>query len=767
LADSKNVKVKDLLKELNEEQREAVANYKGPSLVIAGAGSGKTRVLTYRIAYMLTEGIHPASVLALTFTNKAAAEMKERISHLVGPDSARKLWMGTFHSIFARILRIESAALSYPSDYTIYDSSDSKNLLKTIMKEMNLDEKIYKPSEVLGRISKAKNNLVTPEAYAASTEIATRDNNNRRPMMAVVYNRYASRCKKAGAMDFDDLLLNTNILFRDHPAILEKYQKAFKYILVDEYQDTNYSQYLIIRKLAQNHANVCVVGDDAQSIYSFRGARIENILNFKRDYPDVVLHKLERNYRSTQNIVNAANSIIANNKDQIHKKVYSEKAEGEKIRIIEARSDNEEGFMVANLIKDQLFARQYQYKDFAILYRTNAQSRIFEESLRKMNIPYKIYGGVSFFQRKEIKDILAYFKLVINLFDDEAFKRVINYPLRGIGKTTILKIEELANVGNIPMWNVIESHSLMMANFNRGVISKIADFASLIKDFKGKLDQMEAFDMAYSMVTSLGIFKELRDDKTPEGISRFENAEALLNGIREFTETGPEGVSPGLTDYLQTVTLLTDADTEKPEDKNKVTLMTIHSAKGLEFKHVCIVGMEEELFPSHMSVNDPKDLEEERRLFYVALTRAGESISLSYAASRYKWGILGMCNPSRFISEISEKYLEFPLMASSGNTAKTERFAFESEVQRPIPGTKPLNTPFYKERKLLRMDKQPENKTLEASDPSMIRIGTHVEHPRFGIGEVFLLEGDKATVDFKNHGKKQLLLKFAKLKIVN
>jgi DNA helicase II / ATP-dependent DNA helicase PcrA len=753
--------VKDLLKELNNEQREAVLNYKGPALVIAGAGSGKTRVLTYRIAHMLTEGIHPASVLALTFTNKAAAEMKGRISQLVGPDSARKLWMGTFHSIFARILRIEAAALSYPTNYTIYDTSDSKNLLKTIIKEMNLDDKIYKPSEVLGRISNAKNNLVTPEAYAASTEIATRDNNNRRPMMAVIYNRYASRCKKAGAMDFDDLLLNTNILFRDHPAILQKYQSAFKYILVDEYQDTNYSQYIIIRKLAQNHSNVCVVGDDAQSIYSFRGARIENILHFKNDYPEVTTHKLERNYRSTKNIVNAANSIIAKNKDQIFKKVYSEKQEGEKIRIIEARADNEEGFLIANLIKDLLFARQYVYKDFAILYRTNAQSRIFEESLRKMNLPYKIYGGVSFFQRKEIKDILAYFKLVINPSDEEALKRVINYPLRGIGKTTILKIEELALSADITMWDVIENQGLMQSNFNKGVISKIAGFKSIINDFKGKLDQMEAFDLAYSMVTSLGIFKELLDDKTPEGISRFENVEALLNGIREFTESSDDGSGHGLPDYLQTVTLLTDADTEKPEDNNKVTLMTIHSAKGLEFKHVCIVGVEEELFPSHMSLTDPKNLEEERRLFYVALTRAGESVSLSYANSRYKWGLLSNCNPSRFIDEISEEYLERPLAFLRGNSIGTERLRSE-----PVYGSKSSNSGYLNERKLVRLDRQSDNKNSEASDPAMIRIGTRVEHLRFGIGEVVAMEGDKATVDFTGHGKKQLLLKFAKLKIV-
>jgi len=756
--------VKDLLKELNSEQKEAVLNFKGPALVIAGAGSGKTRVLTYRIAHMLNEGVHPATVLALTFTNKAAAEMKERISQLVGTTSARALWMGTFHSIFARILRIEAAALSFPKDYTIYDTSDSKNLIKAILKEMNLDEKIYKPSEVLGRISNAKNNLVTPEAYAASSEIATRDNNNRRPMMAVIYSRYAARCKKAGAMDFDDLLLNTNILFRDHPAILQKYQSAFKYILVDEYQDTNYSQYLIVRKLSQNHSNVCVVGDDAQSIYSFRGARIENILNFKRDYPEVRLHKLERNYRSTQNIVNAANCIIANNKDQIQKKVYSEKAEGEKIRVIEAKADNEEGFLIANQIKDMLFARQYQYKDFAILYRTNAQSRIFEESLRKLNIPYKIYGGVSFFQRKEIKDILAYFKLVINPVDEEALKRVINYPLRGIGKTTVQKIEELAIQTDLPMWNVIENMELMNSNFTKAVIAKLHGFTSLIKDFQSKLEQMEAFDLAYSMVTTVGIFKELRDDKTPEGVSRFENVEALLNGIREFTETSPDGVSRSLTDYLQDVTLLTDADTEKPDDNNKVTLMTIHAAKGLEFKHVCIVGMEEELFPSHMSLSDPKNLEEERRLFYVAITRAGESLSLSYANTRYKWGLLGMCNPSRFITEISEKYLEMPLLMPKSNNHVNDRFPtdnYESQKQ--------INSGYLNERKMVRVNEsaqRPAISSQEASDPSLIKIGSIVDHSRFGMGEVIVLEGDKATVDFKNHGKKQLLLKFAKLKIV-
>jgi DNA helicase II / ATP-dependent DNA helicase PcrA len=756
--------VKELLKELNQVQKDAVINYKGPTLVIAGAGSGKTRVLTFRIAYMLTEGVHPASVLALTFTNKAAGEMKSRIADLVGHDAARQLWMGTFHSVFARILRREAKAIGYPSDYTIYDTTDSKNLIKTICKEMNLDEKVYKPSEVLGRISHAKNNLVTHEAYAANTEIAATDNATRKPMMSAIYSHYAARCRKAGAMDFDDLLLNTNILFRDHPGILEKYQAAFRYILVDEYQDTNYSQYIIIRKLAQNHSNVCVVGDDAQSIYSFRGARIENILHFRRDYPDVTVFKLERNYRSVKTIVNAANSIIANNRDQLQKKVYSEKEDGEKIKVIEARADNEEGFLIASLIKDTMYAKQYHYKDFAILYRTNAQSRIFEESLRKMNIPYKIYGGVSFFQRKEIKDILAYFKLVVNPADDEALKRVINYPLRGIGKTSIQNIEDLAVSADITMWEVLANPPLLASTFNKGTVAKLNGFTSLIRDFREKTEQMEAFDLAYTMVHTLGILKELRDDKTPEGISRYENAEALLNGIKEFTESLQEGETAGLPDYLQTVTLLTDADTEKPDDHNKVTLMTIHSAKGLEFKHVCIVGVEEELFPSHMSVSDPRELEEERRLFYVAITRAEESLSLSYANSRYKWGLMSYCNPSRFISEIAPEYLDMPVVYPGSRQNQGGPSSFEEDL---FKSPKVSTAPPFRDRKLLRIGNQQPVSQGMASDPSLIRVGTKVEHARFGAGIVSALEGDKATVDFREHGKKQLLLKFAKLTITD
>lgn len=758
--------LKDLLKDLNEAQKEAVINFEGPALVIAGAGSGKTRVLTYRIAYMLSREVHPAQILALTFTNKAAAEMKGRIAELVGEPLARKLWMGTFHSIFARILRIEHEAISFPRDYTIYDTADSKNLVKTIIKEMNLSDDIYKPAEVLGRISYSKNNLITPESYFASADLMTRDKATRRPEIAEIYSRYWIRCRKSGVMDFDDLLLNTNILFRDHPEILQKYQHAFRFILVDEYQDTNYSQFIIIRKLAQTHSNICVVGDDAQSIYSFRGARIENILNFKRDYPDISMYKLERNYRSTRKIVNAANSIIARNKGQIEKSVYSMKEEGDKIRLIEAKNDNEEGFLIANLIRDISLSRQFHYSDIAILYRTNAQSRIFEESLRKVNIPYKIYGGVSFFQRKEIKDILAWFRLVINPTDDESFKRAISFPSRGIGKTTLLKIEELSVLSGKSMWETTADLLILQKNFNSGINRKIVDFINLVKEFREKIPEMEAFDLAYSVLTKANIMGELRKDETPEGISRIDNTEALLNGIREFTEAEGDGFNRGLPDYLQTVTLLTDADTEKPEDHNKVTLMTIHAAKGLEFKHVSIVGMEENLFPSGLSLDDPRELEEERRLFYVALTRAEESVSLSYANSRYKWGILNMSRPSRFISEIDEEFLELPYTYIS-IPSKGFDDLFEAGNKRYTRETEfPGKTKYIPSRNLSSPGNSPSIPPEPPSDLSEITVGTLVEHSRFGTGTVVERERDKATVDFKGHGRKQLLLRFAKLRII-
>lgn len=755
----------DLLNELNEYQIDAAANYKGPSLIIAGAGSGKTRVLTYRIAHMLSENIDPASILALTFTNKAAREMKERIATLVSSYQARKLWMGTFHSVFSRILRHESSALGYPSDFTIYDSSDSKNLIKTIIKEMNLDDKVYKPSEVMGRISMAKNNLITPEVYASNSEINASDNSSRRPAMATIYVKYAARCKRSGAMDFDDLLLNTNLLFRDHPAILNKYREAFRYILVDEYQDTNYSQYLIIKKLAEDHKNICVVGDDAQSIYSFRGARIENILRFQTDYPEARLFKLERNYRSTQNIVDAANSVIKKNKEQIPKKVYSKNQEGDKIRVLEARTDNDEGFIVAGIIKDMVYANQLQYSDFAVLYRTNAQSRIFEESMRKNNIPYRVYGGMSFFQRKEIKDMLSYYRLVVNTGDDESLKRIINFPLRGIGKTTILRIEQLAVVSSKTMWNILNDRELLNREFNKGTYQKIIGFVDLISEYRTKAGEMEAFDLAYTIASTSGVLKDLNLDKTPEGISRVENVEELLNGIREFTESVENTDDTSLSHYLQTVTLYTDADNDKDDDRNKVLIMTIHSAKGLEFKNVFIAGMEEELFPSFMSVGTQKDLEEERRLFYVALTRAMENVFISYAATRYKWGILSHCTPSRFISDIDEHFLDLPPPLQDNSVPKNQKgspFSQKSEGS-------PQNT-FLNQKKLVKIEKAPD-KAVDADNSQGIMAGMDVEHERFGKGKVISIEGNppnvKATVFFKEHGQKQLLLKFARLKIIS
>jgi DNA helicase II / ATP-dependent DNA helicase PcrA len=755
----------DLLKELNEFQIDAAANYKGPSLIIAGAGSGKTRVLTYRIAHMLSESIDPATILALTFTNKAAREMKERIATLVSSYQARKLWMGTFHSVFSRILRYESSALGYPSDFTIYDSSDSKNLIKTIIKEMNLDDKVYKPSEVMGRISMAKNNLITPEVYASNNEINASDNSSRRPAMATIYVKYAARCKRSGAMDFDDLLLNTNILFRDHPAILNKYREAFRYILVDEYQDTNYSQYLIIKKLAEDHKNICVVGDDAQSIYSFRGARIENILRFQTDYPEARLYKLERNYRSTQNIVDAANSVIKKNKEQIPKKVYSKNHEGDKIRVLEARTDNDEGFIVAGIIKDMVYANQLQYSDFAVLYRTNAQSRIFEESMRKNNIPYRVYGGMSFFQRKEIKDMLSYYRLVVNTGDDESLKRIINFPLRGIGKTTILRIEQLAEVSSKTMWNILNDRELINREFNKGTYQKIIGFVDLINEYRTKAGEMEAFDLAYTIASTSGVLKDLNQDKTPEGISRVENVEELLNGIREFTENVENTDDTSLSQYLQTVTLYTDADNDKDDDRNKVLIMTIHSAKGLEFKNVFIAGMEEELFPSFMSVGTQKDLEEERRLFYVALTRAMENVFISYAATRYKWGILSHCTPSRFISDIDEHFLELPPPLQDNSVPKNQKASPFSQK----PEGSPQNT-FLNQKKLVKIEKAPD-KATDADNSQGLMAGMDVEHERFGEGKVISIEGNppnvKATVLFKEHGQKQLLLKFARLKIIS
>jgi DNA helicase-2/ATP-dependent DNA helicase PcrA len=572
------------LNDLNDAQRAAVEDFKGPALVIAGAGSGKTRVLTYRIAHLLSYGIRPSSVMALTFTNKAAGEMKERIGYLVGQDLARNLWMGTFHSIFARILRIDGKYIDYPSSYTIYDTSDTKNLLKVIIKEISLDDQVYKPGEVAGRISSAKNNLITPKAYMSSNQLTEQDKMARRPRFAEIYMKYSARLRLANAMDFDDLLLNTYILFRDHKEVLEKYQHIFEYVLVDEYQDTNYVQYMIINQLAAIHKNICVVGDDAQSIYSFRGARIENILNFQHDYPGYTLFKLEQNYRSTKNIVDAANSLISKNRDQISKKIWSGNESGEKISLIRAATDNEEGYIVSNLIRDTIYGQQMHYKDFAILYRTNAQSRIFEEALRKLNIPYRVFGSLSFYQRKEIKDILAYFRIVVNPYDEEALLRIINYPSRGIGETTISKLEGLSAATGKTLWDILSETGKLNEHFNKGTTGKLAAFHNLIEGYRQNLESMEAFDLAFTIAESTGILKDLHYDKSPENISKYENIQELLNGIKEFIEMQAEGEKTTLDAYLQNVVLLTDLDTDKGDDRDKVTIMTAHSAKGLELK---------------------------------------------------------------------------------------------------------------------------------------------------------------------------------------
>ncbi len=765
-----------LFEGLNEAQLAAAKNINGASLVIAGAGSGKTRVLTYRIAHLLEKGVHPSKILALTFTNKAANEMRERISALLNNDNGRYLWMGTFHSIFARILRYESECLGYPSSFSIYDTLDSKSLIKSIIKELKLDDKTYKQGDVLGRISSAKNNLITPQAYYNNEKIRQRDQIHRKPMIAEIFKLYASRCRKAGAMDFDDLLLNTNILFRDFPDVLKKYQEKFDYILVDEYQDTNYAQYLIVKKLAEIHKNVCVVGDDAQSIYSFRGAMIENILNFKNDYPNYTLYKLEQNYRSTKTIVDAANSVIDKNREQIKKTVWSDKEEGHPVKIIKALTDIEEGFIVSNSIFDTILTEQAQYNDFAILYRTNAQSRIFEEALRKRNIAYKVYGGISFYQRKEIKDMLSYLRLVANPKDDEAFKRVINYPARGLGKTTLGKIEELAAKKEISLWEVITNASQLnnILKLNSGTLNKLSSFTELILEFQQKSEELDAYQIAQNMASATGILKDLYNGTTPEERSKYENLEALLNGIRDFVDASlEEGSSTKIQHYLENVSLLTDTDNEKEGNKNRVSIMTVHSAKGLEFKYVYIVGTEEELFPSIMTMDSPKDLEEERRLFYVALTRAMNKVTLTYAQSRYRWGTPTDCSPSRFLSEVDESLVDW------ADDPRKQSFAFSDKPQEFIPREKPTgNISFQPKTKNPAPYRGARIKPKVTSDPNFIpdspnsiQQGMVVEHQRFGKGKVVHIEGEtpnrKATVFFQQiKQEKHLLLKFAKLRIV-
>ena len=771
------------LNELNPSQRIAVETTVGPVMVIAGAGSGKTRVLTYRIAHIISKGIDPFNILALTFTNKAAQEMKERIGKIVGPAEARNIWMGTFHSVFAKILRTEAEKIGYPSNFTIYDTQDAKNLIKTILKEQGLDEKVYKPGLVLNRISAAKNNLISPQAYASNTTIQSEDIQSAKPKLGLVYQIYNDRCFKSGAMDFDDLLYKTNVLLRDFPDVLHKYQHRFKYILVDEYQDTNFSQYLIVKKLGAVYQNVCVVGDDAQSIYAFRGANIQNILNFKNDYPEVKTYKLEQNYRSTKNIVNAANCIIENNKEQIKKNVFTDNELGEKIKVYKAGSDNEEGKIIANLIYDTLLSKQVKNKDFAILYRTNAQSIAMEEALRRKNIPYKIYGGLSFYQRKEVKDLLSYFRLVVNPKDEEALKRIINYPARGIGDTTLDKITIAANNNQVDLWSVITNPNQYNTGLNNGIQTKLGEFVAMISSFTSQLKTKNAFDLGNDIAATSGLLKDLYSDRTPEGISRYENIQELLNGLKEFTETEnelEEDVTPrGLSEFLQDVALLTNADDEKEEDKDKVTLMTIHSAKGLEFPYVYIVGLEENLFPSQMSLTSRADLEEERRLFYVAVTRAEKELVLSFAASRYKWGNLIFCEPSRFIEEIDENHLElmFSNQASGlsnlalGNRQQTtdssRNYSSYSKQEHKKPTTNNQQPITFSPPKNLKKVDLTSSSITQSADNLNLTIGTKVSHEKFGIGEIEQLEDGKATINFSNSGKKQLLLKFAKLNIVN
>ena len=775
------------LDELNEAQRKAVINIDGPSMVIAGAGSGKTRVLTYRIAHMIHNNIDAFNILALTFTNKAAKEMKERIASQVSENEARNIWMGTFHSIFARILRTESEKLGYPSNFTIYDSQDSKNLIKAIVKELGLDDKIYKPNIIANRISNAKNNLVSAQAYLNNTTIQADDRQSAKPKLGEIYETYSKRCFKAGAMDFDDLLFKTNVLLRDFPDVLFKYQDKFRYIMVDEFQDTNFSQYLIVKTLAARFENICVVGDDAQSIYAFRGASIQNILNFKKDYPDAKTFKLEQNYRSTDTIVKAANSIIEKNKDQIQKDVWTSNEAGAPIKVLRSLTDNEEGLTITSEIFREKLNGQRKNLDFAILYRTNAQSRAMEESLRKKDIPYRIYGGLSFYQRKEIKDILGYYRLVLNPKDEEALKRVINYPARGIGKTTLDKVIIAANTYDVSLWDIITKPSDFNSGLSGAVLGKLQQFAAMISSFRAQHNAKNAYDLGQEIASTVGMLTDLYNDKSPEGVSRYENVQELLNGLKEFIGEDADELPvedsvneiKTLGSFMQDIALLTDADKKDDNDNDKVTLMTIHAAKGLEFPFVYIVGLEENLFPSQLSLNSRSDLEEERRLFYVAVTRGETKVTLSYATSRYKWGNLTYCEPSRFIEEIDSQFLELPAVdqdITMGRSAIQKTFNRESRKSVPQQ-TKKINqsptTPFTApnpRQKLVKMNSVPGASSANYVAPKLTE-GMKVEHERFGTGTVKVLEGpypnQKATVSFTGHGEKKLLLKFARLKILN
>ena len=797
------------LDELNSIQREAAKSTEGPVMIIAGAGSGKTRVLTYRIAHLIEKNVDTFNILALTFTNKAAKEMKERIAKIIGHSEAKNLWMGTFHSVFAKILRIEAEKIGYPNNFTIYDTEDSKSVIKEILKQFNLDDKIYKPSLVLNRISDAKNKLISPQHYQNNILTQQEDQNSRKPLLGQIYATYQKRNFKTGAMDFDDLLYQTNVLLRDFPDVLLKYQNKFRYISVDEYQDTNFSQYLIIKQLAARFQNICVVGDDAQSIYAFRGANIQNILNFEKDYPDLKTYKLEQNYRSTKTIVAAANQIIANNKEQFKKTVFTENEEGYLLKVIKANTDNEEGQKIANHIFETKAQNQIMNSDFAILYRTNAQSRSFEEALRKLNIAYKIYGGISFYQRKEIKDLLSYFRLIINNSDDESIKRIINYPARGIGQTTIDKLTVAALEHDISLWTVISNLKEFNLGINAGISTKINDFVTQIKSFNLLLAYKDAYELANQIAVSCGIVKELYNDKTPEGVSRYENIQELLNGIKDFVEqprTPQENelneviksvIDPSnstefneetdyslktLDEFMQEITLLTNVDKEDDKDGDKVSLMTVHAAKGLEFKYVYIVGLEENLFPSQLSISSRSDLEEERRLFYVAITRAEKQAILSFATMRYRFGNITYCEPSRFINEIDDKFLDYPkeniqkkfsddsFGGYRTNYLKNNQLdenALTNNEKTKVITFNPSN------KKLIKINSNlsTSSSILDTKLNKNLIAGDWVLHDKFGKGQISALEGNwpetKANIIFENVGQKSLLLKFARLNKIN
>lgn len=781
----------DYIEELNEGQRNAVLYNDGPSLVIAGAGSGKTRVLTYKIAYLLENGYQPWNILALTFTNKAAREMKERIARQVGPERARHLWMGTFHSMFLRILHVEAGHIGFTSQFTIYDTADSKSLIRSIIKEMGLDEKVYKPGMVQARISNAKNHLVSPAGYANNKEAYEGDRAAKVPALRDIYQRYWERCRQADAMDFDDLLFYTFLLFRDHPEVLARYQDQFRYILVDEYQDTNFAQHSIVLQLAKNHQHVCVVGDDAQSIYSFRGADIDNILYFTKVYPDTKVFKLEQNYRSTQTIVRAANSLIEKNQWQIRKEVFSEKEKGEAIGVYQAYSDVEEGDIVVNKIAELRREKRYAYSDFAILYRTNAQSRIFEEAMRKRSMPYRIYGGLSFYQRKEIKDVIAYFRLIVNPNDEEAFKRIINYPARGIGDTTVGKIIAAATGHNVSLWTVLCEPLAYGLNFNKGTVGKLQAFRELISAFITDVAEKNAYEIGADIIRQSGIINDVCQDSSPENLSRKENIEELVNGMSDFCAQRQEEGNPNvlLGDFLSEVSLLTDQDSDKDGDDEKITLMTVHSAKGLEFKNVFVVGMEENLFPSSMVGDSPRALEEERRLFYVAITRAEEHCFLSYAKTRFRYGKMEFGSPSRFLKDIDVRFLRLPQDAGMFRRVEEEAAVFRRKNARGFAPDKEDAPYGGKERVSVRPKQQiiaptvprnlkrvaPSANTASTSpsagaSANRVQQGQLIEHERFGLGEVLKVEGEgdnaKATIRFKNAGDKQLLLRFARFKVI-